>query len=490
MGAYLLGIDIGTSACKSALFDENGALVASADSAYAVRYPQAGWAEQDPEEWWRAAVASIRQTLKISGTRPEEIAGIGVDGQSWSMVPVDGAGRVLCPSPIWTDSRAREECREMISAVGEEALFACSGNPVMPSYTLPKVLWFKKHLPSLYSKTEKVLQSNSYIVFRLTGALTQDSSQGYGWNCFDMEKGIWNTALAQDLGVAPRLLPELHPCSEIVGALNSQAARETGLCPGTPVAAGGLDAACSTLGVGVIAPGQTQEQGGQAGGMSICMDTYAPNRALILGQHVVPGHWLLQGGTTGGGGALKWFREQFCPELTFAQMSEAASQAPAGSGGVVFLPYMAGERSPLWNPDAKGVFYGLSFAVSRAHMIRAVMEGVAFSLRHNLDTAAATGAHVSILRSTGGSAQSPVWMQIKADVTGCRMEAPQAETATARGAAILAGIGTGLYSSWQDAVKNIRVTRAFAPDAAARPVYERQYARYRELAAQLTPMML
>lgn len=489
MSTFLLGIDIGTSACKAALFREDGALVASADSAYAVQYPHPGWAQQDPEAWWQGAVNAVRQLLEASHVPAKEIAGVGVDGQSWSMVPLAGDGAVLYPSPIWTDCRAREECEDMRRAAGEEALFACSGNPVQPSYTLPKVLWLKKHEPELYRKTASVLQSNGYIVYRLTGERTQDTSQGYGWNCFDMRRGAWNRELAVELGVDPRLLPEICECSQIVGRVTAAAAAATGLVEGTPVVAGGLDAACSTLGVGVIEAGQTQEQGGQAGGMSICMDRYAADPALILSRHVVPERWLLQGGTTGGGGALKWLREQMCPELSFDDLSRLAGQAAPGSEGVVFLPFMAGERSPLWNPDAKGVLFGLSFAASRAQIVRAVMEGVAFSLRHNLEVAEAAGSRINVLRATGGSSQSAVWMQMKADITGCRIEIPQSVTATARGAAILAGMGAGVYHSWREAVHPISVTCQYEPDAHLADVYQKQYGMYRRLIDAMLPVM-
>lgn len=377
----------------------------------------------------------------------------------------------------------------MRRAAGEEALFACSGNPVQPSYTLPKVLWLKKHEPELYRKTACVLQSNGYIVYRLTGERTQDTSQGYGWNCFDMKRGAWNRELAVDLGVDPRLLPEICECSQIVGRVTAASAAATGLFEGTPVVAGGLDAACSTLGVGVIEAGQTQEQGGQAGGMSICMDRYAADPALILSRHVVPERWLLQGGTTGGGGALKWLREQMCPELSFDDLSRLAGQAAPGSEGVVFLPFMAGERSPLWNPDAKGVLFGLSFAASRAQIVRAVMEGVAFSLRHNLEVAEAAGSRINVLRATGGSSQSAVWMQMKADITGCRIEIPQSVTATARGAAILAGMGAGVYHSWREAVHPISVTCQYEPDAHLADVYQKQYEMYRRLIDAMLPVM-
>lgn len=488
MGSYLLGIDIGTSACKTALFHPGGGAVAVRECPYGVSYPQPGWAQQDPDDWWKAAVSGIRGVLEESGVRPADIAGIGVDGQSWAMVAIDKDGAVLYPSPIWTDTRAGGECEEMIRAVSREVLFGCSGNAITPGHTMPKVLWLKKHFPDIYAHAEKVLQSNGYIVYRLTGTMTQDLSQGYGWNCFDMDRGEWNAALCREAGIRPELLPRLCECSEIAGRITRQTAALTGLCEGTPVVAGGLDAACSTLGVGVIRPGETQEQGGQAGGMSICMDTCSPVRSLILSRHVAPRRWLLQGGTTGGGGALKWFREQLCPQMSFASMSEAAAEAPC-AGEVVFLPYMAGERSPLWNPDARGVFFGLSFATTRGQMIRAVMEGVAFSLRHNLDTAEAAGVCAGMLRATGGSCNSPAWMQIKADVTGRRIEVPQAETAAAWGAAILAGIGSDVFESWEEAVGSIQVMRSYEPDLNRSVLYEKQYQKYLRLTETLGPLM-
>ena len=264
----------------------------------------------------------------------------------------------------------------------------------------------------------------------------------------------------------------------------------TGLTAGTPVVAGGLDAACGTLGAGVVDAGQTQEQGGQAGGMSICLNNYAADRRLILGQHVVPGRWLLQGGTTGGGGALKWLRETICPELSFDEMSSLAGSVPAGSDGVLFLPYMAGERSPIWNPHASGVFFGLSYAKSRAHMIRACMEGVAYSLRHNLEAALETGVAVGTMRAMGGSANSHIWTQMKADVTGKRIEVPLSDAATTLGAAILAGVGTGVYTGFGEAVeRTITVRRTHEPDPALQDVYEEGYKKYRALYERLEPMM-
>lgn len=486
---YLLGIDVGTSALKAALFTPDGRAVAQASRGYATRHPQPGWAEQDPADWWGAACAATREALDAAGARPGEVACVGVDGQSWAAVAVDAQGEALLPTPIWTDTRAREECAQLERLAGAEALFACGGNPLGPGYTLPKIRWYQRHAPQAMARAAAVLQSNGYIVRRLTGECTQDASQGYGLACFDVRRGRWDLDLAKALQVPAQLLPPVRACHEVVGRVTAQAAALTGLTQGTPVVAGGLDAACGALGAGVTEPGQTQEQGGQAGGMSICLDAPVADPRLILSQHVAPGRWLLQGGTTGGGGALKWLREQVCPELSFEQMSELAAGVPAGSGGVLFLPYMEGERSPLWNPDARGAFYGLRYGVGRAHLVRAVMEGVAFSLRHNLDVAAAAGARAGTLRAMGGAANSRVWTQIKADVTGRTIEVPGSDTATALGAAMLAGMGAGVYADAAEAARTVRVTRTHRPDAAACAAYEAHYAAYLELSQRLQPMM-
>jgi len=490
MNTYLLGIDVGTSACKVALFRTSGQVAAQEMCVYPVFYPKAGWAEQNPEDWWVGVCTSLRAVLRQSGIDPADISAIGVDGQSWSAVAVDAAGSVLCNTPIWTDTRARDECEQIRARIQDAALFAVCGNPIQPSYTLPKILWYQNHMPDVYRQAEYILQSNSFIVMRLTGEVTQDRSQGYGLCCYDMKHGRWDMAVAKELGVRPELLPPLFDCHQVVGRVTDAAAKLTGLAAGTPVVAGGLDAACGTLGAGVCSAGEAQEQGGQAGGMSLCIDHYAADPRLILSAHVIPGHWLLQGGTTGGGGALKWLREQICPELSFTQMSDLADTVPAGSDDVLFLPYMAGERSPIWNPDACGVFFGLSYAKTRAHMIRAVMEGVGYALRHNLEVARAAGTQVGTLRAMGGSANSLVWTQIKADITGQTIEVPASDTATTLGAAILAGVGVGVFESFASAVaQTVAVRRLHQPNSARRSIYAQGYMKYRDLYERLAAMM-
>lgn len=500
MGAVLLGIDVGTSACKAAAFDLDGNVLVQSAASYTVDYPHPGWAQQDPDVWWEAVCAAIRYVLEAGSIPLGAVAGVGIDGQSWSAVPMDKDGKVLCPTPIWMDTRAAGLCREAEALLGRDRLFACSGNPLSSSYTLPKVLWYQRQLPQVYEKAEKVLQSNGYIAYKLTGAITQDKSQGYGWACYNVAQSQWDLDLCRELGLRPSLLPEIVSCSQIVGGVTEEAARLTGLAPGTPVAAGGLDAACGALGAGVIHPGETQEQGGQAGGMSVCVDRAKADPRLILSSHVMEGLWLLQGGTVGGGGALNWFEREFAAaeraaaqkrgDSSFQQLDREAEAVPPGSEGLVFLPYLAGERSPLWDTHAKGVYYGIDFSKTRAHFARACMEGVAYSLRHNLEVAQEAGASAGTLRAIGGAANSRLWTQMKADITGKAVQVPASDAATALGAAILAGVGVGAYTGFDDAVnRTVRVTREHTPNPANEEIYDKGYRLYRQLYEKLKDTM-
>lgn len=482
MNNQLLGIDIGTSACKVAVFDETGHVLAQANKPYNVYYPEPGWAEQDADEWWAAIIEGIREVLSDEKTDAKAICCIGVDGQSWSAIPVDKNGDALARTPIWMDTRSRDICDEFKAKLGEETVFEIAGNDFLPSYSAPKMIWFKRNCPEIYARTYKFMQSNSYVVYKLTGRYSQDKSQLYGIQFFDLHKMEYNSGLAGELGLSEDLIPEIYDCDSIVGEVTPEASRITGLPEGIPVVAGGLDAACGTLGAGVYAPGQTQEQGGQAGGMSICTDRALAHKKLILSPHVVPGMFLLQGGTVGGGGALKWFRSELCPDMSFDEITAEAAKIAPCADGVMFLPYMSGERSPIWDPDAKGVFYGLSYGKTRAHMARAVLEGVAYALEHNMRVAAETGIEVNTLNAMGGAANSVLWTQIKSDVTGKEICVPASDTATTLGAVLLAGKGCGLYGNYGEAVGNtIATVRTHTPDMGNHELYRKNMELYLEL---------
>jgi len=500
MKKYLLGIDIGTSACKVVLFRYDGSAAASASIEYPVFYPQKGWAEQNPEDWWTGVCKAVRLVLDGEDILPVEIAAIGVDGQSWAAVAIDESGNVLHNTPIWMDIRAKKICDRLNHEVGADDIFEVAGNSLQPSYTTAKILWYKEHLPEVYAKIDTILQCNSYIVYKLTGQKSMEKSQGYGLHCFDMRTGTWNEEMCQRLGILRSFLPDIYECSDVVGGVTRESAEQTGLSMGIPVVAGGLDAACGTLGAGVVYPGETQEQGGQAGGMSICLDEYNADPKLILSYHVVPGKWLLQGGTTGGGGAMRWFEHEFADyerenarrtgESSLTQLNYIAEAVMPGSDGMIFLPYMSGERSPIWDPDAKGVYYGVDFAKTKGHFVRATMEGVAYALRHNLEVAEQCGAAVEELLAVGGAANSYLWTQIKADVTGKVIKVPAADTATAWGAAILAGVGAGIYESCEQAVEQTRhITRTQRPNPENRKKYEYGYQLYLELYEDLKATM-
>lgn len=496
----LLGIDIGTSGCKMTVFSRNGIEVCSSTEVYPVYYPMPGCIEQEPDDWWNAVCHGTKKLITQNAIDPADIAGVGVGGQSWAAVAINSQGEVLARNPIWMDTRSEAICQRLSESVGINDIFRISGNSLKAQYTTGKIIWYKENMPDIYKRIDKILQSNSFIVYRMTGVVSQDISQGYGLHCFDMRKGCWDYDLCKQLGINKNMLPDITLCHDVVGHITQNAAVSMGLREGTPVVAGGLDAACGTLGAGVIRNGQTQEQGGQAGGMSICLKEYRADPRLILSFHVVPDRWLLQGGTTGGGGVVRWFDEQFGFEerqkaketgsSSLALLDRLAETAPAGCDGLLFLPYMAGERSPIWDEKAKGVFYGLDYSKTRAHMARAVMEGVAYSIRHNLEVAQCAGATVGTMRAMGGAANSHFWTQMKADITGKPIEVPASDTATTLGAALLAGVGVGAYRDFEDAVsQTVKVRRIHKPSGVHREIYERGYNTYINLYSSLKGLM-
>lgn len=498
-GKLLMGIDIGTSSCKVAVFDLNGIPRAMASRDYETFHERPGWAEQNPEDWWNKTCEAIRECL--SEVNADNIAGIGVDGQSWSCVPVDMEGKVLFNSPIWTDTRASGICKELSECTLGQQMAELSGNPLGAGYTTGKLIWFRKERPDIYNKTAYFLQSNSFIVYRLTGIVSQDISQCYGIHAYDIVSGKLNIELCTAAGIDYKKLPPVYECKDIVGKVTDEAARLTGLKPGTPVVAGGLDAACGALGVGVSSPGDTQEQGGQAGGMSICLKQPHKDKRLILSRHVAGKQWLLQGGTIAGGAAMKWLADTIgLGEKVIARqlgtshlkrIDQLAEDEPPGSGGLIFLPYLSGERSPLWDPNACGMFFGIDFSTTRGQFYRAVMEGTAFALLHNLNTAAHSGAEINAMNAMGGASLSSVWMQIKADITGLPFYTYESGNyASTLGAALLAGVGTGCWTNFEDACKNtVRIKEKYIPNEHNRLIYQKNYELYLELYEQTKSSM-
>lgn len=485
MKNLLLGIDIGTSSCKIAVFNQKGEVIAQSSQEYHLYYPNAGWVEQNPEEWWESVCLGIKDCLAKGEINPSQIIGIGIAGQGWSAIPVDRAGNCLANTPIWMDTRSKEIAARVVKQIGADNIFEVAGNAFLPAYTTPKLLWFKETMPEIYDNTYNFLQSNSYIGMKLTGVLSSDKCQNYGLHFYNTKTCTYDEALANAMGLSLTKVPEMiYQCHDIIGTVTKEAAEMTSLAEGIPVVAGGLDAACGTLGAGVYLPKQTQIQGGQAGGISICEDQPIAHPQLIFGPHVVPDLWLLQAGTVGGGGVLRWFKQQLGDGKSFDELTALAEEVPPGADGVLFLPYMAGERCPIWDADAKAVFYGLGFDKTKGHMVRAAMEGVVFSVQHNLKVAEEAGVNIHELdfRAMGGAANSRLWVQMYADVTGCKITVPASDTATTLGAALLAGVGVGLYASFEEAVtETVSITRFQEPDMVNHAIYQKSMERYLEL---------
>lgn len=494
-----LGVDIGTSGCRTIAVDSGGSTLAVAAAAYPLATPAPGHVEQDPRDWIEGALATITEVCGSGAFQPGEVRGIGVDGQSWACVPVAEDGTVLANTPIWMDTRCQSICDELLARVPAADILGLAGNRLSPSYSTAKAIWFEREQPEVFSRTRWFLQCNSVVVHALTGVASQDHSQGYGWHFIDVAGGRIDRAAAARLGVDPDRVPEPVEPSAVVGSVTAAIARRTGLPEGTPVVAGGLDAACGTLGAGVVRPGQTQEQGGQAGGMSIAMASPVADERLILSRHVVPGLWLLQGGTVAGSASLAWLArvvgaaEQHVADTRgtglYEEISALAATAPAGSDGLVFLPYLSGERSPIWDADARGAFIGLHLGTGRAQLYRAVMEGVAMALRHNLEVASAAGAGVAELLAIGGATKSPVWMQVKADVTGLPMVVSANENATPLGAAMLAAIGADGADAETLVDRWVQRSTSYHPDPASAKTYDRLYRIYADLYPRLADTM-
>lgn len=424
---YIVTVDIGTSSTKTALWTLAGDLVAEASSAYALERPAPLWAEIDPERWWEALCATVAAVVSTAGAGPHDVAAIGVDAIGWTLIPTDAEFRALTPAITWLDRRAEAEAAALRATPDAERLVALAANPLDAAYITPKLVWLRRNRPAVFAAARWFLDATGYIVARLTGEPGCDLTQAYGFHCFDLAGARWDEGAARAIGVPLDRLPPLRACGALAGGLTAAAAQRIGLAAGTPVLGGCLDAAAGALGAGVTRPGQTQDQGGQAGGMGMSISSVVVEPRLILSHHVLPGQYLLQSGTVGGG-SLGWFRDVLGQiEATAASMigatpfelfSRQAEAAPPGAGGLIFLPYMAGERTPLWSSAARGVFFGLSYSTTRGAILRAIMEGCAFAVYDNLRLAEALGFGVSEWLGAGGATHSEVWCQIKADVTG------------------------------------------------------------------------
>lgn len=496
---YILTIDVGTSSTKTFLWTESGQLVAHATSSYDLHRPQSLWAEINADIWWRTVCETTQTVLATSEVDPASIAGIGVDAVGWTLVPVDRAGNPLHPAMIWLDRRAEEETNWLRSLPGAEGLVNLDANPLDAAYITPKLVWLKRNHPDIFNSAHKFLEATGFIVSRFTGEFVCDYTQAYGYHFFDLRNETWKESAAREIGIPIEKMPDLRGSTQIVGVVTEAAAEQTGLKPGIPVIAGCLDAAVGALGSGVVKVGQTNEQGGQAGGVGISLDHVVAEPRLIFSHHVIPGQYLLQAGTVGGG-SLSWFRDQFGhPEVSAANLlgqnpfelfSRQVESSRPGANGLLFLPYMAGERTPLWSSIARGVFFGLSYRTTRADVLRTIMEGCAFAVYDNLQIAAEHGAVADEFLGSGGATQSAVWCQIKADIYGkpfiVARRADGGEGGHSLGLFALTAYGIGLYQDIGTCVSELLPARqVFEPSSANHALYQELFAVYRSLSRKL-----
>ncbi|BAM00519.1 MULTISPECIES: xylulokinase [Caldilinea] len=495
----LLGIDIGTTAAKAILCDRNGALLAQASEEYPTAFPQPGWAEQDPEAWWQATCHVVRRVLGAARLPAQAVAGVCVSCQAPTLAAVDAAGRPLYPALIWMDRRAEPQCAQLRAEVEEALVATLNGGRIDPYYLAPKLRWLRKYEPDIYARCHQVLQANGYIVHKLTGVFCMDSSHGPLTLCFDSARGEWSPRLIEAMRLDPEKLPPIRACGEVIGMVTPKAAEATGLAPGTPVIAGMTDGTAAAVEVGLTRPGDAAEMTGQSTVLLICSDAPYRGTALIPLGHAIPGLHLVVGAMSATGGALRWFRDQLGEhEVAEAQrqgvdpfelLSAKAAQSPPGANRLIFLPYMYGERSPIWDSAARGVFFGLSLATTKGDLVRAILEGAAYGLRHNVETAAEAGFMVETLACVGGGARSALWNQIKADVLGRPVTLPQAASGAAMGDAILVAASVGLYTSLSEAVAAmVRSGPTFLPQAENRARYNALYHIYRQLYPTLRPL--
>ena len=490
---YLITIDVGTSSTKTALWTEKGEAVVEVSSSYALSRPQPLWVEIDPMLWWEAVCKTTQQVLAQSGVDANDIVGVGIDAVGWTLVPVDADSNPLTPAMIWQDRRAEAEAAWLNSLSETQELINLSANSIDAAYLTPKLIWLKKNQPKIFAAAHKFLEATGFIVAKFTNEFICDYTQAYGYHFFEIRKEEWDQDTAHKLGIPLERMPRLSPSSEIVGEITEKAATETALRCGTPILAGCLDAAAGALGSGVVQSGQTNEQGGQAGGFGVSLDHVVVEPRLIFSHHLIPNQYLLQAGTVGGG-SLEWFRANIDhdKQASFAQYSEEVALTKPGAKGLIFLPYMAGERTPFWSSTPKGVFFGLSYETERADMLRAIMEGCAFAVYDNVSIAKENGVQIDEYLGSGGATQSKVWCQIKADIYGkpfiVSKRADGGDGGHGLGLFALTAYGIGLRDDIGEVIaESLPKKEIFEPSSENHAQYEELFQIYRNLSRKMMP---
>lgn len=495
---YLLGIDIGTSGTKTILIDEEGNVRARATQEYPLYSPKPQWSEQDPEDWWTASCATVREVLQKSGVEPRDIKGIGLSGQMHGSVFLDKNDRVLRRALLWNDQRTQAECDWITQTVGREKVVELISNPVLTGFTAGKIVWLRNNEPKLYAQVAKVLLPKDFVRLRLTGEYATEVSDASGTALFNVRGRVWSDEMLAAIDIPREWMPTCYESQEISGRISEEAARLTGLEVGTPVVGGGGDQAAGAVGNGIVETGIVSSTVGTSGVVFAFSDepVVDPQLRLHTFCHAVPGKWHLMGVMLSAGGSLQWYRDTFAmPEKVVAAalgkdpydlICAEAAQAPVGSEGVIFLPYLTGERTPYPDPDARGVLFGLTRRTDRNAVARAVLEGVAYGLRDSFEIMQEMKLPIREVRASGGGARSSIWRHILADVTGHTHVTIGVDEGPALGVALLAGVGAGIYNSVEEACRaTIKVKDTTDVCAVNRVVYDRYYKVYRSLYGHL-----
>lgn len=482
---YLLGIDASTTGVKALLIDQDGVVVGSASTEQPLYTPQSLWSEQNPADWWNGAVASIRTVLAETGVSGDEVQGVGLTGQMHGLTLLDENGDVLRPAILWNDQRTGAQCDEIRRRIGRKRLIEITGNDALTGFTAPKILWVQENEPHIYKKIRHILLPKDYVRYQLTGDFAVDRADGAGTILFDIKTRDWSPEMLDALGIPLEWLPKTYEGSQITGKVTAAAAQATGLKAGTPVIAGGGDQAAQAVGVGAVQPGIVALTLGTSGVVFATTDQpfIEPDGRLHAFCHSVPGRWHLMGVMLSAAGSLRWYRDTVAPGQSYDSLLEPAKDVPPNCEGLLFLPYLTGERTPHPDPLARGAFAGLTIRHGAAHMSRAVLEGVAFGLRDSFELMKSAGlSSIHQVRVSGGGARSMLWRQILADVMDAELITVNSTEGAAFGAALLAGVGTGVWDHVDAACQTaIKQTGCTTPNPETVAKYEQGYALYRRL---------
>jgi len=488
MKRFILAHDLGTTGNKATLFDDEGSLVASTFSGYETAHPQPTWAEQNPEDWWRAVINATRELLSKSRIAPQDIAVIAFSGQMMGCLPVDERGKPLRPCIIWADQRAVAQAKRLDEQVSEERIYRITGHRISPTYSASKIAWVRDNETEVFKRAHKFLHVKDYIAYCMTGAFVTDRSDASGMNLYSLEGGTWSDEILKAIDLDPLLLPEIHNSTDVIGELTKEAAEQLGLTAGTPVVIGGGDGASAAVGAGAVMEGPAYNYIGSSSWISFAAPRpiYDPGRRIFNWAHMVPNMFAPCGTMQAAGGSYQWLRRQVCwiegreadetGEDVYEIMNRRAAESIPGAHGLLFLPYLQGERSPHWNPKARGGFVGLQVTHTRADLIRATLEGISMNLRTILQSFLDANAHIDEVILIGGGAKGALWRQILADVFGRPALRPRLlDEATSLGAAIAGGVGVGLFHDFSIVKQCIEIVDRHVPNPEARAVYDQLY---------------